>query len=105
MRIRFEEILKAPRSEPMPETVNGAIRKALPAAMVADGVGVLFDKVESHRWFGKLKYPASNPKYEFTFRFGVCQCFTTLFIDGNASFQMNTNNESVDFGGKKHERN
>jgi len=85
----------------MPKEANAAIRDALPAALVSNGVGKLLEKIEGRRWFGKLKYPKNDPKFEFTFRFGVCQCFTTLFEEGEAAFYMNTNNENVDFGGKK----
>jgi len=89
----------------MPREANSFIRNSIPEAMYADGVGQLLAKIEDRRWFGKLIYPKNNPKFEFTFRFGVCQCFTTLFEDGNAEFHMNTNNQNVDFGRKKDEGN
>jgi hypothetical protein len=98
MRIRFEEILKMPKSEQMPELANKFIRDSIPDNMLNNGVGTLMSKIEERRWFGKMKYPKNNPRHEFTFRYGVCQCFTTLFEEGEAAFYMNTNNENVDFG-------
>ena len=104
MRIQFEEIRKIHKSEPMPEGVNSFIRDTIPEGMLNDGVGAMIEKIESRRWFGKLRYPKNSPKFEFTFRFGVCQSFITLFEEGNAAFYMNTNNENVDFRKIKNER-
>lgn len=101
MRIRFEEIRKIPKNEPMPKRVNSFVMTTMPKGMCDDGVGALIKMIEDKRWFGKLKYPAENPRFEFNFRFGVCQSFTTLFSNGNAAFYMNTNNENVDFGKAK----
>ena len=98
MRIRFEEIRKIPKNEPLPKEANSFIKLTMPKEMFDDGVGTLIKMIENRRWFGKLKYPSQSPRFEFTFRFGVCQCFTTLFEEGNAAFYMNTNNENVDFG-------
>jgi hypothetical protein len=98
MRIRFEEIRKIPKSDPMPEAANAFIRNSMPEQMLNNGVGKLLSKIEDRRWFGKMKFPKNRPLYEFTFRYGVCQCFTTLFEEGDAAFYMNTNNENVDFG-------
>jgi hypothetical protein len=105
MKLKFEEIRKKPKTEEMPEGANSFIKNSIPEGMLKDGVGELIEYAEKKRWFGKLKYPISNPKFDFTFRFGVCQCFTTMYESGNAAFYMNTNNPNVDFRKNRDEGN
>jgi hypothetical protein len=107
MKLKFEEIRKKPKTEEMPEGANSFIKNSIPEGMLKDGVGELINMIEKRRWFGKLKYPEDGPRYEFTFRFGVCQCFTTVIrpTEGAAAFYMNTNNPNVDFRKNRDEGN
>jgi ribosomal protein L6P/L9E len=91
-RIRFEDILKIKKGDPLPDGTNyiplEAVKKTNDDKLMAD-----FKRVEENRWFGSLSYNG----VVFNFRSGVCQNFTKKMQLFGSEFDMNVLNDNVDF--------
>jgi hypothetical protein len=97
MKIRFSDIKKVPRSEPLPEAVNAKVKNVIRERIGNEDLLDLFEMAEKNRWFGRLRFGS----FVFVFRFGVCQSFTREIEKGAAVFEMNVMNDSVEFGKDK----
>lgn len=100
-KYKFADLQKIGRSDPYPDGVNGDIRTAIKEHIRDLDLLNLFNKIEQMRWYGRLVYPNTRPVFEFTFRHGVCQCFTREIVNGDATFELNKINDAVDFGKEK----
>lgn len=96
-KTKFSDLRRIPKSEPLPDEANGFVKDAIKQAVKDSGLIELFEKAESRRWFGKLRYKG----FEFVFRYGICQSFTREIRAGEAVFLLQTINDGVEFGKDK----
>jgi hypothetical protein len=97
-RIRFLDIVRLKKDEPIPDGANKIVRDAL--GVMCGGVVDKFvplneclEKIELGKWYGVW----STGGAEFTFRHGVCQNFTKRIDMNFSEFKMNIINTSIDF--------
>ena len=96
MKVRFEELKRIQRGQPVSPDINSIARKALEKNPVAID---LLNEAESKKWYGELNSPnETSPSVKVQMRRGIVQFVKILVERNGASFWMTVINDKVEFG-------